>query len=457
MTNEACGIGTVGGDLDCLVNSLREKGIKIDAPAKWSHEDKPLRKHVEECWEFARKLIDMLKLSEKVKKLCYSLCVTHDLGKLDPEWEISKVMQKKLRIPHSARSFEFAKSLEENLLTVLLPKNYHPIMLFSVLTHHTSLDVMKIANSPEWRKVRSFLKNGNKEIIIDASDAIGIFKLADMISAAGLHQEFSDLVLQQYEWSKDFERRIGRGIVNKAKSVRGLFDKEKFMVQSEVAGTKQKHLAVIAPTGWGKTALAILRTSKIKPKKIFYCLPTITAIKDFSDSLKKMFGIESVGEYFYFADVEHFKQEETSEVTYPINFHRYFVPKITITTVDQMLMTAIQVGKYHMRRFNFRDALMIFDEFHLLTPQMVGILKAFLEQLADVYNLSILLMSATPSELYLKEFEECLENKGGFSCKRLHQEYKSLKRHKIKHHSEGILDFIQENPSIFRGKGRILV
>lgn len=459
MTHCTCKID-IDAVLHHLVKCLKEKGIEIDDPTKCSHEDKTLYKHVEECWDFADKLLSRLKILEDIKNLCYSLCVTHDLGKLDPEWKMKRIGEEKVRISHSKKSFGFTKIIEKRIPIMLpLSQDYQPILLFSVLTHHTPLDVKRIAYLPKLRrKIRSLLNRIDKKIIVEISDAIGIFKLADIISASNLsHEFFHGVVLRQYTWLEDFEKKIKNGIMSKAKDKRGVFDKEKYRIQSKIAETELKHLAIIAPTGWGKTALALLRARRMKPQKIFYCLPTITAIKEFSDTLKSMFGHESVGEYFYFADVEYFKKEEISEAVYPIDFYRYFIPKITITTVDQLLMTAIQLGKYHMRRFNFRNALMIFDEFHLLTPEMIGILKAVLEQLADIYNFSILLMTATPSESYLKELEGCLKNKGGFSCKKLYNEYKYLRRHRIKDCDDEILDFIQENLNLIKNSKRTLV
>ena len=459
-SNAYCAETNVNKILHRLVKCLKEQGIEINDPIKYSHERKTLYKHVEECWEFADKLLSKFKIPDEIKKLCYFLCITHDLGKLDPKWKIGKTRKEKIKISHSRKSFEYTKTLLENSPTMIpLSQDYQPILLFSVLTHHTSLDVKKIVDIPKlWQRMRSFLKKKDKRTIMGISDMIGIFKLADIISASNLSQDFfSKVILQQYTWLEEFEEKIKKGIISKAKNKRGLFDKKKYKVQSEIARTKSKHLAIIAPTGWGKTALALLRAKEIKPKKIFYCLPTITAIKGFENDLKNIFGSESVGEYFYFADVEYFKQEDTSETAYPIDFYRYFIPKITITTIDQILMTAIQLGKYHLRRFNFRDALMIFDEFHLLTTEMIGILKAVLELLADIYNFSVLLMTATPSELYLKELGECLKNQGGFSCKKMYQEYKHLRRHKIKDCNDEILDFIQENSDLFKSKKRILV
>jgi CRISPR/Cas system-associated endonuclease/helicase Cas3 len=132
----------------------------------------------------------------------------------------------------------------------------------------------------------------------------------------------------------------------------------------------------------GKTTLALIRMIKLKPIKVFYILPTITAIKDFYDTFTKILDKTYIGEYFYFVDVELLGRREVEEKGL-FDIYRYFIPKINITTIDQLLLTTFQVGKYHIRRFNFRNSLLIFDEFHLLTPQMLAGIIYLLKNLSE--------------------------------------------------------------------------
>jgi CRISPR-associated endonuclease/helicase Cas3 len=444
--------------LRCLVKRLNEQGKNLENPEKKeSHEHKPLIRHVRECWDLSDRILRKLEFTkEALEQFCFSLCVVHDLGKLDPKWQIRR---RKLKLKHAKRSREFldiiCKGGEKELARLLpLSNGYKAALALATLRHHSSLfiegDVLL------QRELRYFLSK-NIPIAVDIADTIGVFKLADIVSALNLSPDFCELLLSQFEWPMHFETSIDSGIKNKAKEKRD-FDSEKYKLQNNIGSTRRKHLVVVAPTGWGKTALGLLRVKNVKPCKVFYILPTITAIREFEQTLRNIFGRDHVGEYFYFADVEYLvKRKDLEESEYPVDFYRYFVPKIVITTIDQLLLTSLQFGKYHLRRYNLRKSLLIFDEFHLLTPQMVGALKAFFENLANIYNFSVLLMSATPSTVYINALEKTLKEYGGIEIKVLKSEYRRLKRHHIEVKDTSLFDFLQEKRNKFKRKKVLII
>lgn len=438
-----------------VLNSLKERGIDLESPRKRSHEDKQLIEHVTECWRTADALLERLGLSENELKLfCFSLCITHDIGKLDPRWRI----RTRGRLRHAERGAELLQEIKEELASLLhLPENYQIPLIFAVLRHHSPLFLRNMKEARCLGKpIRDLLTvDGEVDVrlAVSVADTIGIFKLADIISASSFIS--LDLLLKQYEWPKCFDAKIEDGIKHKAENKCG-FNLEKYNRQSELARSYSRHLVLVAPTGWGKTALALLRARYLKPMKVLYILPTITAIKEFREDLERIFGQEYVGEYFYFSDVEDLirrKSEEGAE--YITNFYRYFVPKVIVTTIDQLLLAGLQFGRYHLRRFNLRKALIVLDEFHLLTPEMVGALGALFESLADIYEFSVLLMSATPSELYINVLREVLERQGVRTCV-LKPEYERLKRHRVECVDVKLCDFIREKTDTFKGE-RILV
>jgi len=440
-----------------LLRYLNEQGENLEDLTKRSHENKSLIQHVTECWNIADGILKKLGISEdKIRRFCFSLCIVHDIGKLDPKWQIAGAK----KIKHAERSGELLWRIKKELARLLpLPNSYLDPLIFATLKHHSSLHIGARKEEIHLeRAIRSLLLTDGKldiSLAINIADTIGVFKLADIISASD--NISSDLVFQQYDWSKSLDENIVNGIKHRAKE-KCNFDSRKYALQNEIACSNYKHLTLVAPTGWGKTALGLLRIKRTKPNKVFYVLPTITAIRAFKKNLKNIFGSNYVGEYFYFSDVEDLtnlrgKPEELP--TYPTNFHRYFVPKIMITTIDQLLLTALQFGKYHLRRFNLTRSLLILDEFHLFTPEMIGALEAIFENLASIYHFSVLLMSATPSMLYMDVLENMLRPQG-IQISVLKTEYERLKRHNITYVETGLFDFIQENKDMFKEK-RVLV
>jgi len=437
-----------------------KRGLNL---SKETHPFKTYRLHAEECCKLVSELVkEVYSYPEDLAKFALLFSELHDVGKLLPEWSLSQEER-----PYHA--IEGAEWLLREGFEPLMSSPYREVLAYAIITHHSPLrigfEVEKTIERAERIKRRHFdkyfkcrallkalnslLKKMEKGVRFDLADAIGIVKLADVISAKSLPM---DRVLRQYHWPSGLEEELTKGISKRARERRGLFDRSKFEKQMEIASSGRRHLLIAAPTGWGKTVLALIRMIKLKPIKVFYVLPTITAIKDFYDTFTEILDEEYVGEYFYFADVELMGRREPEEEGL-LDVYRYFIPKITVTTMDQLLLTLLQAGKYHVRRFNLRNSLLIFDEFHLLTPKMMACLRAFSKDLLKHYNASCLFMSATPSPYYSSLL------KGGLpqlEAMVLCDEYRRLKRHKIEDHDEEIEDFVAEKQDLLR-KERTLV
>lgn len=433
-----------------VLDNLKKQGIELDDPnLKESHEGKPLICHVKECWQLSSEILEKLGLTEdEIRNLCFSLCLVHDIGKLDPKWKIGK-----RGIKHSEKGAELLEKIKKELTSLLLlPQGYQALLIYLTLRHHSTLAPLGLKLQRELNPILTCRERGT---ILKIVDAIGVFKLADITSALNMS---SEAILSQYAWPSSIETKINDEIKDRAKKRCRIFDHKKYNLQEKIASSNSKHLIVVAPTGWGKTALSLLRAKHLKPSKIFYVLPTITAIRDLGSLFQRVFGEDHVGEYFYFSDIDYLLKKGKSEedTGIPIDFYRYFVPKVVVTTIDQILLTTLQFGKYHLRRFNLRNAFLIIDEFHLLTPQMVGSLKAVFENLIDVYNISVLLMSATPNITFINTLKDTLEVSGKINTVVLREEYEQLKRHRIKYTDTYLIDFIKEKIDEF-GKQKILI
>jgi len=435
---------------------------------KKSHFNKTYKTHVEECLKITQALIKKYGLSGVLSDFAILFCYLHDIGKLLQAWDISK----NVRPYHSIEGVEWL--LENKVLdSCVSDKFWYTMLIYAIITHHSPfikdmeirsaiVAAEKIHNKSykEYRNLKSFIHNTNlkqliksvdKGVLHNIVDILGILKTADILSASGAPFE---RVLMQYEWVSDLENKIKEGVKKRAEEKRGFFNENVFKRQLEITSFKDRNILVAAPTGWGKTALALCRMILTRPTKIFYILPTITAIKDFYDTFNKIISEDYIGEYFYFADVELAKRNIEEKSDYIIDLYKYFIPKIIITTIDQLLLTTLNIGKYHIRRYNLRNSLIVFDEFHLLTPEMIAALRFVLRNLSDSYNFQCLFMSATPSPMYIELIKEIIPN---LNINILKEEYKKLKRHKIKVNSEKIEDFIIKNKEVLYKKRTLII
>lgn len=447
-----------------ILKKLCEKGLDL---SKNTHLDKPYYLHIEECNNFVKKLMkEIYGYPENLVAFALLFSELHDVGKLLPEWDLNQ----NKRPRHAIEGAEWF--LREDIDVGFLNRDF---LAYAIITHHSSLyipdEVRRAVEFAEKEEPRHFIVYSKCKALasmvgpnnianllrklevstrFDLADAIGIVKLADIISAKNLP---IDNILMQYHWPENLENRLISEISRRAYEKRGIFDQFKFDRQMSIASSGEKHLLVAAPTGWGKTALALARMAKFKPVKVFYVLPTITAIKDFYETFTKILDETYIGEYFYFADVDLLGRYEFEEES-PIDIYRYFIPKITLTTIDQLLLTILQIGRYHIRRFNLKNSLLVLDEFHLLTPQMLAGLRFFLKNLSKHYNISCLFMSATPSPVYIDLLKNILHS---LKTIILDDEYRRLRRHKIEYCDDmKIEDLIIERRDLLR-KERTLI
>ena len=364
---------------------------------KLSHLGKTLRHHIEEVNSLSESFLKFYGLWEKYRKIANFLAEYHDYGKLHEEWEFGK------KKGHSHRSYEYL--IEKN---ISLDKIFDPILQFLILEHHSTLSkniggnlanrkiqfngeeilLGAIFNTETKKELESRINSFSKEELINLIDVFGLFKLADICSAEGK---------TAFEFEKPEVRK---------NTIQNLFQKpvDEKRWEEQKALVSLPNIALLrAYTGWGKTSAGLLFFAKKSPAKIFYLMPTITAINKFYETLCKVFGDEKVSKYFYFLDTEI---KEDDEKLSQLFFFKNFVTPYVITTVDQFLLSFLQVGKYYTKRVMFRNSGLIIDEIHLLNPLMLYLVTYFIKTYKELYNLKVLFMSATlPKALarYLKE------------------------------------------------------
>jgi CRISPR-associated endonuclease/helicase Cas3 len=336
-------------------------------------------KHVEDILD--ELFIEYGFVNEHLRKLCQFISLYHDIAK----------PYVKTKEPHSEPS---ARLVFENRSYF---KNVPPCLflvgVYLISRHHSNLkkaghflDQQQTPISIE--RCLDNLKTYNVNPL-EVADVFGLFKLADSFSAGGFdHKKFlCKLAIEKEKVKKMFTKKC---------------EEERWEEQLKLIDLPPVSM-LRAPTGWGKTTASFLFASKKSASRIFLLLPTITAIRDFHAKLVKVYGKKNVRDYFYLYDAEVSEDEEQLRTLF---FAKSFLFPIVITTADQFLLTFLQIGKYYTKRVNFRDATLIFDEVHLMSPSMVLLVTVFIQKFVTKYGLRCLFMSATFPKAYRKYLEE---------------------------------------------------
>ena len=356
-----------------------------------SHEKKSLNVHITEIKSILSSFLPFFGL-EKYAKFAFKLAELHDAGKRHKDWELGK------KTGHSHWSYEY---LLENPNEIQLEEELVPIFHFFILSHHSILsrtlgpklrgrkieikkrefslgNIFDVITFPKLEKIVEKYYEQNKEELINLVDVFGLFKFADSLSA---NNNLSFMLEKP---------QIGEEKVRKLVEKDGKTDEKRWEEQLKLS--ELPTIAMLrAFTGWGKTTAALLFFKKKEPSKVFYLMPTITAINKLYEKLLNSFG-ENVSKYFYLVDTE--LKDEDEKISQLIFLENFTTP-LVITTIDQFLLSFLQVGKYYTKRVMFRNSGLIIDEIHLLNPLMLRLLIYFLREYQKIYNLKVLFMSAT--------------------------------------------------------------
>ncbi len=399
--------------------------IPLDDPKyKISHKnedgkEKTLIEHIDEIkkisWNILKKHYIV---NENNLSIISELAENHDRGKLYPGWNVNNDKNP----PHSALSF-YLYLLKNNIVN----ENANLRIPFLILKHHS------ILRKPQYTKMwinENIIKNlpeknislhsqdfqklikrlidftSNKDNYLENivySDLFGIFKTSDIFSAK--FETDMDILKFKFDINIEYYKTL---LKNYVESKNLSFDETKWMLWLELSNSK-KDILLTAPTGWGKTfaAIVVALSQNPTPSHIIYVLPTITAINKMKKVLETIFTGIKIEENYYFADLESLKRYEKEkdfefDPLTEIFILKSFIAPITITTIDQVILTLLMVGKFHLKRYHFRNSFFIFDEYHLYPPNGLILLIKFIKEYNEKfeYNIKTLFMSATEDPIY---------------------------------------------------------
>jgi CRISPR-associated endonuclease/helicase Cas3 len=350
-----------------------------DPKIKESHLGKALQVHINEVEKNLLGFLKFYSFPTNLNKTLEYITKYHDYGKLNKKWSIYNESNP----DHSPLSVKYLlnhKILPED-------KEITFILWYLIAKHHSSLT--KNIKDPDFKKflpeIEARIKKLDFTYKINLIDSFGLFKIADVFSV-----ENKDIKLEKPSVSEEIVKKI----------ISANLDKNRWSEQQKLSYLPDISL-LRAYTGWGKTDVSLLFFKNKDIHKIFYLFPTITAINKFYQKLRGAFG-DGVTKYFYFYDTE---VKEDLELLQNAFFIENFLSPVVVTTIDQFLLSFLQIGKYYKKRVMFRNSGIVIDEVHLISPLMLKLLTYFLKKYQSIYNFEVLLMSATLPESLKKYLE----------------------------------------------------
>lgn len=227
-----------------------------------------------------------------------------------------------------------------------------------------------------------------------------ILHYADWHSSAGIDVNYS-LKTHADDLFNDIEKRC------KEKEIKfdGLLP-----FQDECANTLG-HIIAVAPTGSGKTEASLLwalnNLQDLGGVKLIYLLPTMVTANSIFERLEDYFGKGNVGlthstAIFMFPD----EDENTNEMRHVL-FDKTFIKPTTVATIDQLLATGFNTGKWTLIEANAANSVIIIDEIHSYDSWTLGLIMESLKHFSDL-GARFMLMSATLPEYLINLFSYAL-------------------------------------------------
>lgn len=157
------------------------------------------------------------------------------------------------------------------------------------------------------------------------------------------------------------------------------------------------HVIAIAPTGSGKTEASILwALNNLQERgngKLIYLLPTMVTANSIFKRLEDYFGTGNVGLTHSTASFI-LKEEENQSDIRNILFDKTFIRPATVATIDQLLTTGFNTGKWTVKEANVANSVVIIDEIHSYDSWTLGLILESIKHFSEM-GTRFMLMSAT--------------------------------------------------------------
>ncbi len=229
-----------------------------------------------------------------------------------------------------------------------------------------------------------------------------ILHYADWYGSAGVNVNYS-LKTNADDLFKDIEKRCAEKKI-KFNTLRPF--------QEECARTLGNVIAV-APTGSGKTEASLLwalnNLQYMGGGKLIYLLPTMVTANSIFNRLEDYFGKGNVGLTHSTASFMFQDEEDNPENVRNVLFDKSFIKPATVATVDQLLASGFNNGKWALIEANVANSVIIIDEIHSYDPWTLGLIIESIKHFTK-FGTRFILMSATLPEYLINLFSKTLPN-----------------------------------------------
>lgn len=375
----------------------------------------------------------------------FRCAVLHDLGKIHSSFQKRLNGNKTVSIRHEIISLWFCENFldlsnDELFAIATHHKGIEPYLdgrnrlnrdiLTSDMSYHyeTDRELLQQSVLKEWLTLLKLdIKIVNKEIQSEISkEARKLFKFSqqkksipDFIDRKNLSMMRALLIAADHIGSARMEQSMPS---YKAVELIDFMPKKDgvyfpFRRFQEVLQTIKNDVILHAPTGSGKTeaALSWVFANQKENAHLFYLLPYTASINAMVGRLQNIFGIDKVTalhsktlDFFYeqlanedsnekknyenIEQVARSKKALSSELFYPIK----------VTTLHQILKTALKGKGWELALYDYKNALFIIDEFHTYDALLTGMLLASIKLFRKLFNAKFFFMSATIPDFMLK-------------------------------------------------------
>ena len=229
-----------------------------------------------------------------------------------------------------------------------------------------------------------------------------ILHYSDWHGSAGIDVNYS---LKKH--ADDLFTDIGKRCIEKKIKFDGLLP-----FQDECANTSD-HIIAVAPTGSGKTEASLLwalnNLQDLGGGKLIYLLPTMVTANSIFERLEDYFGKGNVGLTHSTATFMFQDEDENTNEMRNVLFDKTFIKPVTVATIDQLLATGFNTGKWSLIEANAANSVIIIDEIHSYDSWTLGLVIESLKHFSEM-GARFMLMSATLPKYLINLFMEALPN-----------------------------------------------
>jgi len=204
------------------------------------------------------------------------------------------------------------------------------------------------------------------------------------------------------------EGKVKKKIKENSSEWRGWWDFQK------MASDTKGNCFIRAPCGEGKTEASLLwAKNNLGKRKIIYLLPTRVTTNKMWRRMRNFFG-GNAGVSHSYASYELKREYKTEEeniddkVRRELLFNRTFIRPLTVTTVDHLLYSMFNHGRWDVSLSNVYSSLIILDEIHCYEFYTLGLIYKMVEILKD-YDVNFCFMSATFPKFLEEELKSILD------------------------------------------------